>query len=251
MNRFIDLIQFYVRLILTIVWMLIASILSFPIAIFRWGNVDNNRYFGYIYGAVARWILGIKLVVQGEEHVKAHQPCIYTANHQSGIDMAVMQTVYPPNTVMIGKKEVIYIPIWGLLYFAFGNIGIDRSDKKNALAGLNSAVEQMKKKNCSIFLMPEGTRNKTGEGLLPFKKGAFHMAIQTQRPIVPVVAASMGRFVNFSTRTAKGGLYYVRVLPPIETKGMTLSDIDRLSQATREKMLEALNELNRLSVPHL
>ncbi len=250
MKRVLELTQFYVRLSLTLVWMIIASFLSLSFALVRFGNVDNNRFFGYIHGPVARWILGIKLVVHGAEHVKVHQPCIYTANHQSGIDMAVMQPLFPPNTVMIGKKEVIYVPIWGLLYVAFGNIRIDRKDKKNAIAGLDVAVSQMKRKNCSIWLMPEGTRNQTGEGLLPFKKGAFHMAIQAQRPVVPILSASLGRFVNFKTKIAKGGVLHVAMLPPIETRGMTLSDVDRLTQETREKMLVALEELNRLSIPN-
>ena len=250
MKRFFELIQFYVRLTLTFLWIFIASLISLSFAVVRFGNVDNNRLFGYVYGPIACFILGIKVVREGAEHLNAYQPCIYVGNHQSGIDMAVMQPLFPRNTVMIGKKEVIYVPIWGLMYFAFGNIGIDRKDKKNAVAMLDQVVEKLKEKNCSVWLMPEGTRNQSGEGLLPFKKGAFHMAIQAQRPVVPILAASLGRFVNFKTKTAKGGELRIRMLPPIHTKGMTVADVDLLTTTTREKMLVALEEMNRLSVPN-
>ena len=76
------------------------------------------------------------------------------------------------------------------------------------------------------------------------------MAIQAQCPVVPVVAASMGRFINFTTKIAKGGKYCVRMLPPIETKGMGPGDVERLANLTRERMLEALEELNRRSIPN-
>lgn len=250
MKRIFDLTQFYFRLTMTLLWMFIASLLSFSFAIVRWGNPDNNRFFGYIYGRIARWILGIKIVMQGQEYTNTDRACVYVANHQSGIDMAVMQPLFPKRGVMIGKKEVIYVPIWGLLYVAFGNIRIDRKNKANAVAGLDAAVAQMKEKNCSIWLMPEGTRNRSGEGLLPFKKGAFHMAIQAQCPVVPILSASLARFVNFDSKTAKGGILHVRALPPIETKGMTLADVDRLTEKTRNLMLEALQEMNRLSIPN-
>ena len=71
-----------------------------------------------------------------------------------------------------------------------GTVFIDRADKKSAVRAFDGAAREIREKRQSVFIFPEGTRsNATEPMLLPFKKGAFHLAIQAKVPIVPVVAA--------------------------------------------------------------
>jgi 1-acyl-sn-glycerol-3-phosphate acyltransferase len=102
----------------------------------------------------------------------------------------------------------------------------------------------MKRKNLSAWIFPEGTRHPTGEGLLQFKKGAFYMAIQSGTPIVPIVCSQLARLVNFKSRYARSGNLVVRVLPPIETKGLGRDEVEQLLERTRNQMLTTLADVN-------
>lgn len=243
MKRSIEIVVFYIRLVFTLSWLIIASIVAFPIALFRWRNAENNYVFGLIYGRVARAIMGIRVHVEGAEHLRI-RPAIFVLNHQSGLDLATMSRIYPKGAVIIGKKELRRIPAFGLMLVAFGNVLIDRQDRKNALSGLNQAVAEMKKKNLSAWIFPEGTRNPSGEGLLPFKKGAFYMAIQSGSPIVPVVCSKLARLVNFDRRYAHSGNMVIRALPPISTAGLAKDQVADLLETTRSRMLVALAEVS-------
>ena len=82
-----------------------------------------------------------------------------------GLDMATFGTVYPQRTIVIGKKEVKWIPFFGIFYVAAGNIMIDRNKTAKAVAGLKETVDIIRNKKVSIWIFPEGTRNRTGKGL--------------------------------------------------------------------------------------
>lgn len=226
-----------------LLWLLIASSLAFPLTLFRWRNAENNFFFGKIYGLIARAIMGIQVQVEGTENLQV-RPGTFVVNHQSGLDLATLSAVYPRGAVIIGKKEIRFIPVFGLMFEAFGNVLINRQDRSSALSDLKRAVLEMKKKNLSAWIFPEGTRNTNGEGLLPFKKGAFYMAIESGSPVVPIICSRLERLVNFRKRYAHSGTLVVRVLPPISTLGMSVKDVDLLLTQTREKMMSVLPELN-------
>src|SRR4029079_18657026 len=103
-------------------------------------------------------------------------------------------------------------------------------------------AHKMHTEGLCIAMMPEGTRNKEGKGLLPFKKGPFHLAILAQVPIIPVVSSPLKDIASWKYKVLKGGTIHMTVLPPIPTKGMTDGDVDRLSNTVREKMLAVLKK---------
>lgn len=243
MTRVFEVAVFYGRLFLMLVWLIVSSVVAFPLALIRWRNAENNYYFGKLYGGVARAIMGIRVHLEGEEHLRI-RPAILVLNHQSGLDMTTLQAAYPKGAVIIGKKELRRIPAFGLMFEAFGNVLIDRADRKNALSGLNQAVAEMKRKNLSAWIFPEGTRNPSGEGLLPFKKGAFYMAIQSGAPVVPIVCSKLERLVNFEHRYARSGNMVIRALPPIPTTGMANDRVESLMDDARNRMLAALVEVS-------
>ncbi len=235
--------MFYFRTFLISLWIIISSLGGVLYSLFRWGNLNINRDFARIFSWVTLKIIGLRVEVDGKQYLKSSQPCIYIANHQSNMDMATFGGIYPQRTVVIGKKEVRWMPFFGLFFMAAGNILIDRQNQVKALAGLARATEIIKKKSVSIWIFPEGTRNRTGEGLLPFKRGAFHMAIQAGVPLVPIVSGPIRPFIHFKGGHLKGGVLKIKVLPPIETSGVAASQVEVLAQEVREKMLEAFHGL--------
>jgi 1-acyl-sn-glycerol-3-phosphate acyltransferase len=234
---------FYIKLFLLLIWLILTSILGVVYSILRWGNTNINRDYARLFAWGALRILRIEVQVEGKEYLESSQPCIYVVNHQSGLDMATLGNIYPQRTIVIGKKEVILIPFFGIFYIAAGNILIDRSKTVKAVAGLKQAVETIHQKKVSIWIFPEGTRNRLGDGLLPFKRGAFHMAVQAQVPLVPIVCGPLSELAHWKKRKLKGGRIRVRVLPPISTKNIQPEEVDELTQNTREKMLEAFHSL--------
>jgi 1-acyl-sn-glycerol-3-phosphate acyltransferase len=230
----------YVKLPLICLWLVLSCVLGLIGCVLRWGDVNLDHYFGHFFAWGVTKIAGIRVITEGHEHLAANQPCIYAANHQSGMDMATFGTMYPKRTVVVGKKELLYIPFFGLFFKAAGNIILNREKRVSAIAGLSAAAEQIKRRGVSVWIFPEGTRNRSDDLMMPFKKGAFYMAIQAQVPVVPIVSSSLDPFLSWKEKRLSGGTVRIRVLPPISTTGMASSDAERLGNQTRERMMAAL-----------
>ncbi|KAF9198926.1 1-acylglycerol-3-phosphate O-acyltransferase, partial [Podila verticillata] len=96
-----------------------------------------------------------------------------------------------------------------------------------------------------IWIFPEGTRSRLDTAdLLPFKKGAFHLAIQAQLPILPIVAEGYSHIYDSARRSFPGGELEIRVLEPIPTIGMTADNVNELVERTRNVMLQHLKEMD-------
>jgi lysophosphatidate acyltransferase len=121
---------------------------------------------------------------------------------------------------------------------------IERASREKALAAFADAAKQMHDHRQSVFIFPEGTRSYYDHpDLLPFKKGAFHLAIQAQVPIVPVVVANYSHILNVKERRFTTGRIPIKVLEPISTKGLTKEDVDSLLEKVRNAMLAALKQI--------
>jgi lysophosphatidate acyltransferase len=122
---------------------------------------------------------------------------------------------------------------------------IERTSRSQAVAAFDKAAQQMHSERQSVYIFPEGTRSYYDHpDLLPFKKGAFHLAIQAQVPVVPIVVANYSNVLNMKRKIFTTGRIPIRVLEPISTKGMTKEDVDGLLQEVREKMLSQLKNMH-------
>lgn len=118
---------------------------------------------------------------------------------------------------------------------------IERTSRTQAFAAFDYAVQEMSKSGQSVYIFPEGTRsNSLKPDMLPFKKGAFHLAIQAQVPVVPIVVANYSNVVSIPRRIFKPGNIPIKVLKPISTKGKKFEDVDALTLEVREVMLREL-----------
>jgi 1-acyl-sn-glycerol-3-phosphate acyltransferase len=235
----------YLRISLVIVWMLISFGIGFLASLFRWGDINLNQFTAGLFGRTALKILDIRLEKEGFQEVEKHQPCIYVANHQGALDILTFGTIYPRNSIVIAKKEIAYIPILNLYYMGAGNILIDRQKQKRAFSSLAQAAKSVKEKGASVWLFPEGTRNRhrDREIMLPLKKGAFHLAVEAQVPIVPIVSGPISHVIDWKKKILKPGVVRLKALPPIETRGLTAKDVEALAEKTRSIMIEAIRGL--------
>jgi 1-acyl-sn-glycerol-3-phosphate acyltransferase len=187
--------------------------------------------------------LGLQLEVEGEEKLTAAQPCVYVANHQSTLDVALLASIYPENTVVVAKREIRSIPLFGWIYEKTGNLLIDRSDRTRSVQQLQEAARAVREKGVSVWLFPEGTRGREPGRLLPLKKGAFQLALSAEVPIVPVVVQPLKPVFDSTRRHLNPGTVRIRVLDPIPTAGLDEANLPRLIETTWQRMSEALAEL--------
>lgn len=138
---------------------------------------------------------------------------------------------------VVAKREIFYAWPFGLAAWLCGLIFIDRMQSDKARNSLYSATDIIKKKKIKLWIFPEGTRRNTGE-MHPFKKGAFHVAIAAQIPILPVVFSSYQTFLDDQKKSLTNGNIIITTLPPIPTKGLTKADVEELMNRTYETMYQ-------------
>lgn len=136
---------------------------------------------------------------------------------------------------VVAKRELFYAWPFGLAAWLCGLIFINRMQTDLARGHLNEASTNIKKKKIKLWIFPEGTRRNTGE-LHPFKKGAFHVAIDGQIPILPVVFSSYRTFLDKENKVLNSGNIIITTLEPIPTAGLTKLDLDQLIQRTYDAM---------------
>jgi len=229
------------RLVLLGIHFLAAGAINLVIVLLRPFNPDNSRLCGRVYSLPALRFLGLDLQLQDEALRNLGSPCVIVANHQSNFDLFMFGCAVPPRTVTIGKKSLRWIPIFGQIYWLAGNVLIDRGNAAKAKQAMLQTTATLQQNNTSIWVFAEGTRNH-GMGLLPFKKGAFQMAITAGVPIVPLCCNA---YINsMRLNRWRSGQLIIRALPPIPTAGLTLDDMPALMERCREQMAACIDALD-------
>jgi lysophosphatidate acyltransferase len=192
---------------------------------------------------LASRILGIKVVIKNPERLTI-RPAMFVSNHQSELDILILAATFPPYCSVTAKKSLKFYPILGWFMALSGTVFIDRNNRNDALKAFESAAKRVKSDRQSVFMFPEGTRSYYQQpGLLPFKKGAFHFAIQAGIPMVPFVASNYSKFVSFQKRIFEPGVIEIEVMEPIETKDMTKDDVNEFYENTRIAIDQAVAKL--------
>ena len=186
--------------------------------------------------------MGYKLKTEVGPLMDKPQSCVIIANHQSNYDLFVFGNVVPHRTVCIAKKSLKWVPLFGQLFWLAGNVLIDRGNAHKARRAMLTTTHTLQHEDTSIWVFPEGTRN-FGKGLLPFKKGAFHMAIAAGVPIVQVCVSNY--VTHMQLNRWNSGDVLIRSLAPIPTAGLTAEDIPALVQACQVQMEACIAEMDQ------
>ncbi len=173
-----------------------------------------------------RICLRIRVKVLGRENMIAG-PAVIIMNHQSNFDPLLQGPVFQKNTVIIGKKEIVKIPLWGRLFDSTNNIMVDRSAQGKNSSAIELAVERLNNDDCYVWIFPEGTRSQGGK-MKRFKYGAFKMAIEAQVPIIPMVSKPLKPVLDVPNKIARGGAHEIKILPVVSTENLDMDDVTSL-----------------------
>ncbi|MBS0254860.1 MAG: HAD-IB family hydrolase [Proteobacteria bacterium] len=194
-----------------------------------------------VFGDFASAMIGLDLDVYGEKNLWSARPCVFIFNHQSKADVVIMAKLIRKDMGGVGKQEIRKIPVIGQLMEWAGTVFIDRANSAGAIKAMEPLVEAITRDGRSICIAPEGTRTLSPK-LGPFKKGAFHLAMQAGVPIVPIVIHNAGDVAPKNQFVMRPARVRVDVLPPVDTSGWSRKTIDRHVAEVRAMFLAALGQ---------
>lgn len=187
------------------------------------------------------WLGGIRLRVDYEAEIDWSKPHVFVMNHQSMVDIPVACLAIPVPIRFVAKRVLAFVPFVGWYMKAVGMVFVDRSKSAQAIASMQKAGELLRQ-GASIIAFPEGTRSPDGR-ILPFKKGAFVVALQTGTPIVPIAIHGARECLPPKSFRPRPGTVRVKVGAPVPTDGLSVSDRDELVARVRNTILRMNREL--------
>ncbi|MEO1230439.1 MAG: HAD-IB family hydrolase [Myxococcota bacterium] len=185
------------------------------------GKVDFGSNIGRSADATLR-VAGIRVDAQGVEHIDAARPAVMVFNHQSNLDSIVIASLVRRDLTGVGKAELQKDPR-GFALGLFNAAFIDRSNPEAAKRSVNALVSRIHAGE-SVLMSPEGTRSTTPT-LAPFKMGAFHLALDAQVPMLPIVLRNTGEHFPRGAAFIRPGTIDVCVLPPVSTETWTKENL--------------------------
>ncbi len=208
--------------------------------LFGWrGLLYRVGHLGVRLGLV---LSGIRVEVDGAEHIERSRAAVYAVNHTSNVEPPIIfDMLYElfPRLRILYKAELRKLPVLVRAFDLAGFIPLERANPEQSLPAIDRAAEALREGN-SFLIFPEGTRSRSGE-LLPFKKGGFILAIKAQAPVVPIGISGARNAMRKGSPLIYPVTVHVRIGEPVETAGMTLDDRDVLIRAVRERVARLIS----------
>lgn len=185
---------------------------------------------------------GTRVSVEGLDRISPHASYVFCGNHISNIDIPVMIGRLPVSVRFLAKKELFGVPVLGHAMRSIHMVETDRTAGPMAHREINDQVARVVSEGLSLVIYPEGTRSRNAE-MMPFKKGAFRIAIDNAMPIVPVVITGSEKVWRPGSKLILGGRVRLVIHDPIATIGLTQADIVDLRDRVRSVVERKYEEI--------
>lgn len=185
-------------------------------------------------------VSGIRVSVEGLEHIRPDGSYVLASNHASYMDTPVVMASIPVQFRFLAKRGLFQIPLLGTHLGQAGHIPVPRDDPRASVKTMQLAAETIVRRHISMLIFPEGGRSLDGV-LQPFKEGAAYIAIRAGAPIVPLVLIGTHDVLPMHSSIVRPGRVTLRILPPIETAALTLKDRGLLTEQLYELIGNQLN----------
>jgi 1-acyl-sn-glycerol-3-phosphate acyltransferase len=223
-----------------VIWLPIMAVLRLLTAPF-----DRGRYaVGYLFRRVGPVMAGLnplwRFRYSGALPPDPRRPFVVVSNHESFADILLISHL-PWEMKWLSKKELFRVPLLGWMMTLAGDVPVKRGFGPSAVEAMTRCREILAQR-VSVMIFPEGTRSTTSE-MLPFKDGAFRLAIDAGVPILPLAVSGTGTALRKHDWRFGRSVAEVRVLDPVETEGLTVEDVPALKEKVRERILSARDAL--------
>jgi 1-acyl-sn-glycerol-3-phosphate acyltransferase len=206
------------------------------------GRYAAGRAFRHL-AVTASWLNPYwKFRTDGVRVADPRRPYVAVSNHESYADIFLISHL-PWEMKWMAKDTIFKIPVMGWMMRMAGDIPVTRGSRDSAVQAIAAGRDRLLKK-VSVMIFPEGTRS-TGVEMREFKDGAFRLAIEQGVPILPIAVAGTRHAMakhSFQFRRAEA---LCRVLPPVDTAGLTLADLPALRERVRALIDDARHTLHR------
>jgi len=202
-----------------------SAMAGLPIWALTGSQREARNFATSLFADVSSALIGLNLVVRGEGHLWSRRPAVFVFNHQSKADVVIIARLLRRDIAGVGKKEIRNMPLIGKTLELAGTVFIDRENAASAIEAMQPLVDAMRNGGKSVVIAPEGTRT-ISPRLAPFKKGAFHLAIQAGVPMVPIVIHNSGDVAPKGDFVFRPATVEVDVLPPVDTSGWRAETIE-------------------------
>jgi 1-acyl-sn-glycerol-3-phosphate acyltransferase len=229
----------------------ITAFMSFWSVVFSVFPAADNKIHkvANIWAKILLLICNTNVKIISEENLLRGKPQIFMANHQSDFDILISLAYIPVQFRWIAKKELFAIPVFGAAMRSAGYIEIDRSNLEKAMHSIDEAALSIRRGK-SIMTFPEGTRSSDGE-IKAFKQGAFHLAIKSGVPIVPVSIIGSGRIMPKRSLRIKPGQIKLVIGQPVEVINFDSEKRQELIQKVRNEIIKNYNEWQEADRPDI
>ena len=217
-----------------------VALIGFPWT-FISGKVDRLYDMAMAVTFFGMKLIGIEVEIVGREKFDAQGTYIYMCNHISNLDPPIVVPLIPKRTSVMVKKELFRVPILSKAMLMASFIPVDRRNRDAAIASIEAGVEVLKQ-GVNITIFPEGTRSPDGK-LLPFKKGPFHLAMESGVSILPMTIFGTEKLMSKGSLKIRKGRTTLIFHAPISPA--QFSDRDQLMNAVREVIASGLPETMR------
>ncbi|GAA0879445.1 hypothetical protein GCM10009119_24130 [Algoriphagus jejuensis] len=237
MIKFFQWIYTVYSVLIFFVLMLIFSLfILIPLLVSERGD-RVSFFFIRLWARLWSVLSGVRYEVHGQENIDRNKPYIYIFNHRSFVDAPVIPLMIPQEVRSIGKKELSKIPVFGTVVGKLA-VWVDRNDAESRRLSVEKLVKFLKQ-GSSIVVAPEGTRNNSKETLLPFQKGAFRLAVETQIPILPMAIIGAEKIMARGSLLLAPGKVRIYFSSPITPPPPSETAVNDLMEKCRNR-LEAM-----------
>lgn len=195
----------------------------------RTGNLQH--WCARWWGRFILFVGGVRVRVEGLDHVPRDRPCILATNHQSNIDIPVLLSHLPVQFRFAAKDSLFRVPFLGWFLRRSRHVLVHRGNPRAAIRSLREAGKMIDS-GVPVLVFPEGTRSPDGR-LGEFKKGAFLLSRFTDAPIVPIILNGTRQILPKHSFKLMSGSVTLEVAPPVSTRAGEAVDVEELSRSVR------------------
>ena len=207
-----------------------AALIGIPYSLLK-GNIRTMYSWAMFAMRAGIRAGGIRVVIEGSENIPTDESCIFLSNHVSNLDPPILLPAIPGMCSVFLKKSLMKIPFVGIAMRMAKYVPVSRGHSRSEAEQSVAIAADALRSGMHIFIFPEGTRSTDGN-LLPFKKGAFFLAADTNAPMVPIVIKGTAQMMRKGSLKIFPGVATVRFLPAVHPQNF----------ATREDLMDAVRQ---------